>query len=371
MHEIVGPSAGFWRGRRVLVTGHTGFKGSWLCLWLRHLGAEVTGLALAPETEPSLFEEAGVASIVDHIEGDIREAGVAERALKASGAEIVLHMAAQALVRPSYDDPVGTFETNVVGTARVLEAVRRIGGVRSVVSVTSDKCYENREWAWAYREDEPMGGKDPYSASKGCAELVTASFRRSFFEKGDTAVATARAGNVIGGGDWAKDRLVPDCVRCLGAGRAIPIRSPRATRPWQHVLEPLSGYLVLAEALAERGQDAAEGWNFGPVDDDAQPVRWMVDRVCAAWGDGARWEQDGAEHPAEATYLKVDASKARQKLGWRPRMRVWDAVDWAVGWHRAHLEGADASSLCLEQIDKYERLAGADEAPSRAAVGSV
>ena len=295
------PSSAFWHDRRVLVTGHTGFKGAWLSLWLSRLGARVTGLALAPETSPSLFTLAGLAERVDSRLGDIRSRAIVDAVVAESRPEVVFHLAAQALVRRSYADPVATYETNVMGTAHVLEAARRADGLRAVVVVTSDKCYENREWWWPYREDDALGGYDPYSSSKGCAELVTAAWRRSYFggPASPAGVASARAGNVIGGGDWAEDRLVPDCMRAFGTSTPVVIRRPAAVRPWQHVLEPLAGYLLLAERLAE-GPGFAEAWNFGPSVDDARPVSWVVDRLVRFWGGDARWAHDGSEQPHEA-----------------------------------------------------------------------
>ncbi|MEM7327030.1 MAG: CDP-glucose 4,6-dehydratase, partial [Actinomycetota bacterium] len=284
----------FWSGQRVLVTGHTGFKGAWLSLWLRSMGAEVTGLSLEPATEPSLFALTGLAGDTRSHIGSIVDRPFVDAVVAEANPTVVFHLAAQALVRASYDDPADTFATNVVGTANVLDAVRAVPDLRAIVSVTSDKCYENREWDWGYREDEPMGGHDPYSASKGCAELVTAAMRRSYFEAdGRVGVGSARAGNVIGGGDWAQDRLIPDIIKAFAAGTDVVIRRPEAVRPWQHVLEPLSGYLLLAQRLSEG--TAAEGWNFGPADRDARPVGWMVERMAERWGSDASWrvERDG------------------------------------------------------------------------------
>ncbi|MCG2586637.1 CDP-glucose 4,6-dehydratase [Massilia sp. TS11] len=349
---------GFWRGKRVFVTGHTGFKGSWLCLWLQQLGAEITGFALPPATTPSLFEVARVGEGMHSVIGDVRDAAALGAALRAAQPEIVLHLAAQALVRPSYADPAGTFSTNVMGLVNLLDAVRQTPGIRAVVNVTSDKCYENKEWVWGYRETEAMGGYDPYSASKGCAELVTAAYRNSFFnpvQHGTHGVglASARAGNVIGGGDWALDRLVPDLVRAVTSGQAVKIRNPHAIRPWQHVLEPLSGYLSLAEKLYSHGPSFAEGFNFGPHDSDARPVEWIVSRMCHAWGEGARWERDHAPQPHEAHYLKLDCAKAHAVLHWRPRWHLGTAIDKIIDWHRAELAGADMRAFTLSQIDDY------------------
>lgn len=347
--------ADFWQGRRVFLTGHTGFKGSWLALWLQSLGARVGGLALAPEGTPNLFETAAIApGMAASTFGDIRDLRTVVDALGSFEPEIVIHLAAQPLVRLSYAEPVETYATNVMGTVHLLEAVRRTPSVRAVVNVTTDKCYDNREWVWGYREDEPMGGFDPYSNSKGCSELVTAAYRRSFFGKGRVALASARAGNVIGGGDWATDRLVPDILRAFDRDEPVRIRNPHSTRPWQHVLEPLSGYLTLAEKLAiEGGAVHAEGWNFGPHDDDARPVQWIVERMVRRWnqaGGNARWAHDASEHPHEANYLKLDISKARHRLGWQPRWHLDDALAHIDDWHRAWQAGRDMREVCLQQI---------------------
>ena len=348
----------FWAGKRVFMTGHTGFKGSWMSLWLQKMGAVVTGFALAPPTSPALFEVAEVAAGMTSIIGDIRDREALETALVAADPEIVIHMAAQPLVRASYDDPVGTYATNVMGTVHLLEAVRKASSVRAVCVVTTDKCYENREWVWGYREDEAMGGYDPYSNSKGCSELVTSAYRRSFFTgEGKPALASGRAGNVIGGGDWAADRLIPDILRAIADGDPVLIRNPLATRPWQHVLEPVSGYLVLCQALWA-DPTAAQAWNFGPRDEDAQPVQWIVERMCARWGDGADWTRDESVQPHEANYLKLDISKARFGLGWQPRWSLSEALDRIVAWHRAWLSGADMHAYSLEEL---ERFAGASQ----------
>jgi CDP-glucose 4,6-dehydratase len=341
----------FWAGRRVFLTGHTGFKGSWAALWLQRMGAKVTGFALSPPTTPALFEVARVADGMTSIMGDIRDREALERALVDADPEIVIHLAAQPLVRASYDDPVGTYATNVMGTVHLLEAVRRAPSVRACVVVTTDKCYENREWAWGYREDEPMGGHDPYSNSKGCAELVVSAWRRSFFAEGKVALASGRAGNVIGGGDWAADRLIPDILRAVAAGEPVLIRNPLAIRPWQHVLEPLSGYLVLAQALWTGA--AAEAWNFGPRDDDARPVQWIVERMCAAWGEGAGWTRDESVQPHEARYLKLDISKAREGLRWEPRWNLPQALESIVAWHRAWLANADMHAYCHAELERF------------------
>jgi CDP-glucose 4,6-dehydratase len=344
--------APFWRGRRVLVTGHTGFKGAWLSLWLERLGAEVTGFSDRVPTEPSLFELARLGEGVRDVRGDVRDPAALRAAV--AGAEVVFHLAAQPLVRRSYQDPRETFDVNVMGTVNVLDAVRTEPGVRVVVNVTSDKCYENREWEWAYREDEPMGGKDPYSASKGAAELVTAAYRRSFFSgPAGTRLASARAGNVIGGGDWGEDRLLPDVVRATLAGRPVAVRNPSAVRPWQHVLNPLSGYLSLARALWDEPAHAG-GWNFGPAEEDARPVRWILDRLAARWPGGLAWAVDAAEHPPEAHHLKIDSSRARARLGWRPAWTLEQALDSIVDWYSALRSGADVRAVTLAQIEAFE-----------------
>lgn len=348
---VVDPA--FWTGKRVFLTGHTGFKGSWTALWLQQMGAHVTGFALAPPTSPALFDVAHVAAGMTSVIGDIRDRAVLTRALVDADPEIVLHMAAQPLVRASYDDPVGTYATNAMGTVHLLEAVRQAPSVRAVCVITTDKCYENREWVWGYREDEAMGGHDPYSSSKGCAELVVSAYRRSFFGDGAVAVASGRAGNVIGGGDWAADRLIPDILRSVAEDRAVEVRNPLAIRPWQHVLEPVSGYLVLAQALWHDGQAAAKAWNFGPRDEDARPVQWIVERLCALWGDGAGWVHDQSVQPHEARYLKLDIARARAELGWQPRWSLGDALDSIVAWHRAWLAGADMHHHCTTEIERF------------------
>ena len=348
----------FWIGKRVFLTGHTGFKGSWLSLWLQSMGAQVTGFALAPPTNPSLFEVARVADGMQSIIGDVRDLAALQKAMSDAKPDIVIHMAAQALVRYSYLAPVETYSTNVMGSVHLLEAVRGTPSVKAVVNVTSDKCYENREWIWGYREEEPMGGFDPYSNSKGCAELISAAYRNSFFPaasytKHGVALATGRAGNVIGGGDWAEDRLIPDVMRAIAQGQPVNIRNPDSIRPWQHVLEPLSGYLLLAQGLYEQGPALAEGWNFGPSDDDAKPVSWILEQLIESWGDGASWSLDGGEHPHEAHYLKLDCSKAKSRLGWQPRWHLNDALDKIVDWQKHYLQGADMKAVTLSQIDVY------------------
>jgi CDP-glucose 4,6-dehydratase len=343
----------FWAEKRVLLTGHTGFKGSWLSLWLQSMGARVHGLALAPPTSPSLFEEARVAEGMTSVIGDICDLATVREAFSTAEPEIVIHMAAQPLVGYSYNHPVETYATNVLGTVHVLEVARAASNLRAIVNVTTDKSYENREWVWGYREDEPMGGHDPYSSSKGCAELVTSAYRRAFLAAQGIALASARAGNVIGGGDWADDRLVPDVLRAFEKGKPVVIRNPHATRPWQHVLEPLSGYLVLAEHLWRNGQEVAEAWNFGPHDKDARPVEWILERLKSVWGGDAGWELDAGDNPHEADYLKLDISKARRRLGWTPRWDLVTALDAVVEWHQGWLRGEDVRATTLDQIARY------------------
>jgi CDP-glucose 4,6-dehydratase len=343
----------FWRGRRVLITGHTGFKGGWLSLWLQTLGARLRGIALEPQTEPALFAVARVDEGMEHRIVDIRDLAAVKRQMDEFQPEIVIHMAAQPLVRLSYVQPIETYATNVMGTVHVLEAARHAGSVKAIVNITTDKCYDNKEWVWGYREDEPMGGYDPYSSSKACAELVSAAYRKSFLTDAGIAMATARAGNVIGGGDWALDRLVPDALRALAKGEPALIRHPHAVRPWQHVLEPLSGYLLLAERLHTQGQLDAEPWNFGPHDDDARPVQWIVEHLCEHWGSRASWALQPGDHPHEAHFLKLDISKARQRLGWVPRWPLETALRHITAWHQAWLKGQDMRAVCLAQIDQY------------------
>lgn len=343
----------FWRGRRVFLTGHTGFKGAWLSLWLEALGASVRGYALVPPTQPNLFDTVNAGTGVDSVIGDIRDLAILREAMTGFDPEVIIHMAAQPLVRESYRNPVDTYSTNVMGTVNVLECARACPSLRAVVNVTTDKCYENREWLWGYREDEPMGGRDPYSNSKGCSELVTAAYRQSFFSTGDIAVASARAGNVIGGGDWAADRLVPDALRAFESGQPLTIRNPLATRPWQHVLEPLSGYLTLAEGLWREGQAHAGGWNFGPPTDSARTVESIVDKLITAWGEGATWTLDEAAHPHEARELSLDISKARSCLGWEPKWDVDSTLARIVRWHKAWREAADMRAWCLAEITAY------------------
>lgn len=348
----------FWHGKRVLLTGHTGFKGGWLSLWLQSMKAQVVGYALAPPTNPSLFDVADVGKNMTSIIGDIRDLERLLAVCTEHKPEIVFHLAAQPLVRRSYIDPVETYSTNMMGTVNVLEAVRNTSGIKAVVNVTSDKCYENREWVWGYREDDAMGGFDPYSSSKGCAELVTASYRNSYFnpekyKEHGVAVATGRAGNVIGGGDWADDRLIPDIMRAISLGNPVNIRNPHAIRPWQHVLEPLSGYLLLANKLYEDGAAYAEAWNFGPADEDAKPVQWIVEELTRAWGEGASWVPHDGDHPHEANYLKLDCSKAKQRLDWHPRWSLAGSLGTITDWHHAYQDDKDMRTFSLRQIQQY------------------
>ena len=348
----------FWYGKKVFVTGHTGFKGSWLCLWLEQMGAVVRGYSLPAPTEPSLFDVANVRQGLISEEGDIRDFFHLREALADFKPEIVFHMAAQPLVRLSYDEPIETYSTNVMGTVYVLEAIKQIGGVKAVVNITSDKCYENREWVWGYREDEAMGGYDPYSNSKGCAELVASAYRNSFFNAAKyhehgTALASVRAGNVIGGGDWAKDRLIPDILRSFEDNQPVIIRNPHSIRPWQHVLEPLSGYLLVAQKLDTEGPAFAEGWNFGPNEMDATPVQSIVDTMVGLWGGEACWQLDGQDHPHEAHYLKLDCSKAKMRMEWHPRWDLNTTLDRIVSWHKAWLSGEDMRTYTLNEINDY------------------
>jgi len=352
-----------WRGKRVFLTGHTGFKGGWLALWLASKGATVRGYALDPATNPNLLTAARIPTLVEDIRGDIRTPAALEPALRDFAPEVVFHLAAQPLVRYSYQDPIGTYETNVIGTARVLDAVRRTPSVRAVVSVTTDKCYENKEWVWGYRETDPLGGYDPYSSSKACAEIVSAAYRQSYFPVGQlgtthhTAIATARAGNVIGGGDWSDDRLIPDLIRGFLAGEPVRIRRPKAIRPWQHVLEPLAGYMSLAEhLLSPDPKPFATAFNFGPYNEDTKDVVWIVERMTSFWGNGASWVLDPDPGVHEAGYLKLDAGKARHDLGWKPLLNLETALEWLVAWYRAWQSGEDMQAFTFSQIRQYETL---------------
>lgn len=349
----------FWKNKKVLITGHTGFKGSWLCLWLQELGAKVVGYALQSPTEPNLFKlaqvENGIVSLID----DIRNFESLASAMRQHRPEIVIHMAAQALVRRSYEAPVETYQTNVMGTVHLFEAIRRTKGVKAVVNVTTDKCYENKEWLWGYRETEPLGGHDPYSSSKACSEQVTGAFRKSFFppekySKHGVAVASARAGNVIGGGDWAKDRLIPDCFSAWLKGQKVKIRYPKAIRPWQHVLESLSGYLLLAEKLYTNGESFAEAWNFGPNENDTASVEEAIKELAGFWAGKALWEIDGDDHPHEAGYLKLDSTKARTRLGWKPNWDLRTALMKTAQWYQAYQsQPGKTREKTLQQINEY------------------
>ncbi len=349
---------GLFSGKKVLITGHTGFKGSWLSLLLHQLGADVYGYALEPPTNPSLYKEAQLDEIVKSTIGDIRDFQKLKATINQTKPEIIIHMAAQPLVRASYKDPIETYSTNVMGTVNLFEAIRQTKGVKVVINVTTDKCYENREWHWGYRENEPMGGYDPYSNSKGCSELVTSSFRNSFFNpkeynKHGVAMASARAGNVIGGGDWAEDRLIPDFIRAITKGEQLLIRSPYAIRPWQHVLEPLNGYLTLAARLYEKGPRYAEAWNFGSDDTDAQNVEWITQKICEYWGDNASYRIDTNPQPHEANYLKLDCSKAKAELDWYPKWNIQKTLSSIVEWNKAWLAGENLRQTCFNQIDDF------------------
>lgn len=351
----MGVSPEFWVSKRVLITGHTGFKGAWLALWLKRLGASLVGYALAPPTRPNLFEAAGVGGIMRSIAGDVRNAESLTAAVRETAPEIVFHLAAQSLVRASYADPAGTFSTNVMGTVQLLEACRAATGVRAVVIVTSDKCYEENAARQPYRESDALGGHDPYSASKACAEIVTSAYRRSFLGAAgaDIAVASARSGNVIGGGDWAADRLLTDLIAAFGSGGKPRLRNPAATRPWQHVLDPLAGYLTLAERLHAEGQRYAEAWNFGPEPDSTADVQEVANRVARLWGSGATWVLDAEPQPREAPALELNAAKARQRLGWRPRLDLDTALAWTVSWFKDWQQGIPARQVSDDQIGRF------------------
>ncbi|NGM83669.1 CDP-glucose 4,6-dehydratase [Paenibacillus sp. 7124] len=357
----------FWKGKKVFLTGHTGFKGSWLSIWLHRLGAEVAGYSEAPPTKPSLYECSNAGRLLTSITGDIRDADRLQKAMQDADPDIVFHLAAQPLVRESYQRPVDTYAVNVLGTVHVLEAVRQNnsqgGRIKAVVNVTTDKCYSNKEWFWGYRENDRLGGFDPYSNSKACSELVTASYRDSFFnpsryEEHGVAIASARAGNVIGGGDWAGERLIPDSFRAFGDQVPLVIRSPRSVRPWQHVLEPLGGYLLLAQRLYEYGVRYAEGWNFGPEEQDAQSVESVVSRFCRLWGEGAAYEVVPDDKLHEAAALKLDCSKAKARLGWRPRWNLDTALAQTAAWYKAYLNGEDMLEFCRAQIGGFEQAGG-------------
>jgi CDP-glucose 4,6-dehydratase len=351
----------FWKGRKVFVTGHTGFKGGWLSLWLDALGADATGYALEPPTQPNLFEQGRVAKAIPTIFGDVRDFPTLKNALAECRPEVVIHMAAQSVVRRGYDDPIETYSSNVMGTVHVLEAVRQLELRCAVVNVTSDKCYINREWEWGYRENEPMGGHDPYSNSKGCAELVTSAYRASYFppdsfDRHGVALASVRAGNAIGGGDWTSNQLIPDLMRGFLSGNPCLIRNPSAYRPWQFVLEPVRGYLMLAERLAQDAKRFASSWNFGPADADAKPVSWIADELAKLWGRSASWTRDTARHPEEAHALKLDASKAKTYLDWHPHLPLGQALEWITDWYLAFQAGGDLESITRRQIEQYEAL---------------
>jgi CDP-glucose 4,6-dehydratase len=358
----------FWQHRKVFLTGHTGFKGSWLSIWLDMMGAEVTGYALDPPTKPSLFEQASIARSIRSIHADIRDFNRLKSAIDECCPDVIIHMAAQSIVRRGYEDPVETYASNVMGTVHLLEALRQLKRPCVVLNVTSDKCYSNQEWMWGYRECDPMGGRDPYSSSKGCAELVTAAYRESYFsDQHGIALASVRAGNAIGGGDWTSHQLIPDLIRAFIAGQPCLIRNPSAIRPWQFVLEPLHGYLLLCERLAEDGSDLASGWNFGPADTDAQCVSWIADELARSWGGGARWIHDHGVHPREAQYLKLDASKASTRLNWHPLLPLRASLEWIVEWYHAYESKRDLSDFTRTQIERYESLARKDTRSSTAA----
>lgn len=345
----------FWNNRRVFLTGHTGFKGSWLSLWLQSLGANIRGYALSPPTKPSLFIEAKVDMNMDSVIGDIRDAESLTKAISEFKPEVIFHMAAQPLVRESYIDPLLTYQTNVMGTVNLFEAVRKSNSIRCVINITTDKCYENREWLWSYRENDSLGGYDPYSSSKACSELVTSAYRQSFFQSNNTAVATARAGNVIGGGDWATDRLIPDIINAFNAGQIAFLRNPSSIRPWQHVLEPLHGYLKLAEHLAgTNGMSFAEAWNFGPHESDTKRVDWIANYMVNKWDTKVSWRSENKQAPHEAKLLKLDSSKSRERLGWVSRWNLSLALDAIVEWNHLYRSGADIKNLTLSQINRYE-----------------
>lgn len=346
----------FWDRKSVLITGHTGFKGSWLCLWLQCLGAEVIGYSLSPPTDPNMFEIARVANGMTSVEGDVRDVEHIKQILAEYRPEVVIHLAAQSLVRQSYVDPVETYSTNVMGTVNVLEAVRGSKHVRVVVNVTSDKCYENKEWIWGYRESDPVGGHDPYSSSKGCAEIITSAYVRSFLQNDGVIVASARGGNVVGGGDWSRERLIPDIVLAILNGKPALIRNPEAVRPWQYVLDPLNGYLTLAEKMWGHGRDFQGGWNFGPDSSGSKSVSWIADRIASQWSE-AGWTSDVAQNPHEAQILKLDSTKAKDLLGWSPTLDVTDAIDWTVSWYKAYAgKKEDMHELSKTEIARFQDL---------------
>jgi CDP-glucose 4,6-dehydratase len=345
---------GFWQGKRVFLTGHTGFKGSWLSLWLASLGAEVRGYAFNPPTSPSLFNEATVSSIIDSQIGDIRDQSTLHESMTTFNPDILIHMAAQPLVRYSYDEPIETYEVNVIGTAKVLEVARSCTNLKAIVNITTDKCYENDGRSEAYKEDDPMGGYDPYSSSKGCAELVTSSYRCSFLQDKGIGLSSVRAGNVIGGGDWADDRLIPDILRSFEKNKPVVIRNPKATRPWQHVLEPLSGYLILAEKLYKNQKEYSEGWNFGPNEQDVKSVDWILNKMTLKWPNSS-WVLDKNSNPHEASFLKLDITKSKSKLGWTPVWELSHTLEKITAWHKAWLNKEDMQAVCLTEIKEYMR----------------
>ena len=350
----------FWKDKKVLITGCTGFKGSWLSLWLQSMGACVVGYSLSPPTNPNMFDVARVADEMCLIDGDVRNLDHLKNTIEEYRPEIIIHMAAQSLVRYSYIEPVETYTTNVIGTVNILEAVRQIKGTRVVLIITSDKCYQNNEWQWGYRENEPMGGHDPYSSSKGCAEIITSAYRDSYFpietyDQHNVAIASARAGNVIGGGDWSDDRLIPDVIKAFMENRPVIVRNPNAVRPWQHVLEPLNGYLCLIEKLWTNGAEFSSGWNFGPSD-DVREASWVVERMVELWGENARWDLDRDQNPYEAKYLKLDCSKAKNILKWAPRLDLPVTLEWIIKWYRNYQQNKDMRYYTESEISRYEKL---------------
>lgn len=350
MENLVNPH--FWQGKRVFLTGHTGFKGSWLSLWLQKMGATLTGYALPPGTTPSLFDVANVAPGMTSIFGDIRDSKHLSQSLADSKPQIVLHLAAQALVGESYRDPLGTYATNVQGTANLLEAIRSTPSVTAVIVVTSDKCYDNKEWPWPYRENEALGGHDPYSSSKACAELITAAYRDSFLAQAGVAVASARAGNVFGGGDWSANRLIPDLLAAFSARHPAKLRRPHAVRPWQHVLEPLAGYLILAERITTT-PTLAGAWNFGPSEGDCRTAGDIANRLAALWGDGAEWQPENSDFPHEAGMLLLDSSRAKLGLGWQPRWTLDAGLAATIFWHKSWLTATNMHAVTLQQIEQF------------------
>ena len=346
-------NSSFWRGKKVFLTGHTGFKGSWTCLWLQVMGAKVFGFSLEPPTKINLFDEADISSDMESFIGDIRDLQLLKEKIRLFNPDIVIHMAAQPLVRYSYLEPVETYSVNVMGTVNVLEASRYSENLGAVLNVTSDKCYENKEWIWSYRENEPMGGFDPYSNSKGCSELVTNAYRNSFYKDTSIGLASARSGNVIGGGDWAEDRLVPDTLKAFENSHSVIIRNPQAIRPWQHVLEPVSGYLKLVENLYDKKDCFSQAWNFGPKDEDSKSVAWIVEELSKQWGEDASWSVDTSSNPHEANFLKLDISKSLSNIDWSPTWSINQAIEMTVSWHKAWLHKEDIKLKSLDQINMF------------------